>query len=274
MNDMKTIFVTGASRGLGRAIGKVALAAGHHVVLTARNPESVADLVAKYPHSAEALALDVTDPMAAERTMAAAVERFGVPEVVITNAGYADIVSIEDTDLAAMRSAVETNLWGVVHVVKAALPMLREAGRGHLVQVSSVSGRVAPRPGLGAYVTAKFAAEGFLEAVAAEVSGFGIRVTIVEPGRMATSIASSMSIPDASDPYAAQVGPLAAVYAGGASVGADPDQVARVILDVTDLDDPPLHLPLGEPAFQAILAAENRRLIELTDWEQVSRSAG
>jgi NAD(P)-dependent dehydrogenase (short-subunit alcohol dehydrogenase family) len=269
---MKTIFLTGASRGLGRAIGEVALAAGHRVVLTARNPESVSDLAGKYPQSAEALTLDVTDPTAAERAMEAAVERFGVPEVVITNAGYADIVSIEDADLAAMRSAVETNLWGVVHVVKAALPMLRESGRGHLVQISSVSGRVAPRPGLGAYVTAKFAAEGFLEAVDAEVSGFGIRVTIVEPGRMATSIASSMAIPDASEPYAAQVAPLAAVYAGGASVGTDPDRAARFILDVTDLDDPPLRIPLGESAFEHILAAENGRLTELTDWEQLSRS--
>jgi NADP-dependent 3-hydroxy acid dehydrogenase YdfG len=104
MNDMKTIFLTGASRGLGHAIGEVALAAGHRVALTARNPESVADLVGKYPQSAEALTLDVTDPMAAERAMAAAVERFGVPELVITNAGYADIVSIRTrTSLPCVR---------------------------------------------------------------------------------------------------------------------------------------------------------------------------
>jgi hypothetical protein len=109
---------------------------------------------------------------------------------------------------------------------------------------------------------------------AAEVSGFGIHVTIVEPGRMATSIASSMSVPEASQPYAALVAPLAAAYAGGASAGTDPDQAARFILDVTDLDEPPLHLPMGESAFEDILAAENRRLTELTDWEQVSRSVG
>jgi NAD(P)-dependent dehydrogenase (short-subunit alcohol dehydrogenase family) len=274
MMDMKTIFLTGASRGLGRAIGEVALDAGHRVVLTARDPKAVADLVAMHPRRAEALALDVTDPVEAERVMAAAVQRFGAPDVVITNAGYADIVSIEDADITAMRAVVETNLWGVVHVVKAALPILRESGRGHFVQISSVSGRVAPRPGLGPYVTAKFAAEGFLEAVAAEVSGFGIRVTIVEPGRMATSIASSMSIPEASEPYAALVAPLAVAYAGEASAGTDPGQAARFILNVTDFDEPPLHLPLSESAFEHILAAEHRRLTELTEWEQVSRSIG
>jgi NADP-dependent 3-hydroxy acid dehydrogenase YdfG len=274
MINMKTIFLTGASRGLGRTIGEVALAAGHRVVLTARDPKSVADLAGRYPRRAQTLALDVTDPAAAEHAMAAAVERFGAPDVVITNAGCSDIVSIEDADLVTLRSVVETNLWGVVHVVKAALPILRETGRGHLIQISSVSGRVAPRPGLGPYVTAKFAAEGFLEAVAAEVSGFGIRVTIVEPGRMATSIASSMSVPDASEPYAGLVAPLVAAYANGASEGTDPGQAARFILDVADLDEPPLHLPLGESAFDHILAAERRRLTELTDWEQVSRSVG
>ncbi|WP_409463702.1 SDR family NAD(P)-dependent oxidoreductase [Amycolatopsis sp. GA6-003] len=140
-----------------------------------------------------------------------------MPDVVVTNAGYSDIVGIEDADLASLRAVMEMNLWGVVHVVKAALPMLHEVGRGHFVQISAVSGRVAPAPGLGPYVTAKFAAEGFLEALAKEVAGFGIRVTIVEPGRMATSITSSMAIPEPSAPYAALIAPLADAYARGAS---------------------------------------------------------
>jgi NAD(P)-dependent dehydrogenase (short-subunit alcohol dehydrogenase family) len=183
-------------------------------------------------------------------------------------------VAIEDADLVGLRSVLETNLWGVVHVVKAALPMLRQTGRGHFVQISSVSGRVAPAPGLGPYVTAKFAAEGFLEAVAKEVAGFGIKVTIVEPGRMATSIASSMNVPKASEPYAALVAPLAAAYANGASAGTDPDEAARFVLEVTDLDEPPLHLPLSGSAFEYIHAAEQSRMNELTTWEQFSRSVG
>lgn len=269
---MKTIFLTGASRGLGRAIGEAALTAGHRVVLTAREPGMVADLAAKFPETAAAVALDVTDAVAVDKPMTEAVERFGVPDVVITNAGYTDVVAIEDAELGRMRSVVETNLWGVVHVVKAALPLLREAGRGHLVQISSVSGALAPRPGLGPYVTAKFGAEGFMEAVAGEVAGFGIRVTIVQPGRMATSIATSMAVPPASASYAELVAPLAAAYADGASAGTDPAQAARFVLDVTDLDAPPLRVPLSGPAYDRILAAEQARHAELIEWEQFSRS--
>jgi NAD(P)-dependent dehydrogenase (short-subunit alcohol dehydrogenase family) len=270
---MRTIFLTGASRGLGRAIAEAALAAGHRVALTARDPKSVDDLVGAYPDAAAAFALDVTDAGAAHRAMHEAVERFGVPDVVITNAGYSDIVSIEDCEHADLHAAVNTNLWGVVNVVKAALPLLREAGRGHLVHISSVSGRLAPAPGLGPYVTAKFAAEGFLEAVALEVAGFGVRVTMIEPGRMATTIAASMTVPDATEPYAALLAPLAASYANGASAGTTPADAARFVLDVTDLDEPPLRVPLGASAFEHILAAEKRRLTELENWEQFSRSA-
>jgi NAD(P)-dependent dehydrogenase (short-subunit alcohol dehydrogenase family) len=141
------------------------------------------------------------------------------------------------------------------------------------VQISSVSGRLAPAPGLGPYVAAKFAAEGFLEALATEVAGFGIKVTIVEPGRMATTIASTMKI-TAGEAYAQLVAPLASRFAGGARAGTDPDRAARFVLEVTDLDRPPLHLPLGGSAFDRILAAEEERMSELTEWEQFSRSVG
>jgi NAD(P)-dependent dehydrogenase (short-subunit alcohol dehydrogenase family) len=270
--QMKTFFITGASRGLGRAVAEAALKDGNRVALTARNPGAVADLVAAHPDMAAAFALDVTDATAAEAALQAATERFGAPEVLVTNAGYSDIVSIEDADLAAMHAVVETNLWGVVNVVKAALPILRVAGRGHLIQISSVSGRLAPAPGLGSYVMAKFAAEGFLEAVATEVAGFGIRVTIVEPGRMATSLADSMTIAEPSGPYADLLRPLAEAWAGGASAGTAPGRAARFVLDVAALDHPPLHVPLGGSAFDRILAAEQDRLRELREWEQVSRS--
>ncbi|MCU1686953.1 MAG: short-chain dehydrogenase/reductase [Amycolatopsis sp.] len=273
MADSKTFFLTGASRGLGRAIAEATLAAGHRVVLTARNPESVGDLVAAYPRSAAAFALDVTDAAAAQAAMDAAVKHFGVPDVIITNADRADIVSIEDVGLADMHAVVDTNLWGVVNVVKAALPLLREAGRGHFVQISSVSGRLAPAPGLASYVAAKFAAEGFLEALALEVAGFGIAVTIVEPGRMATSIASSMAIPAPSQPYAALLHGLASAYADGASAGTTAESAARFVLDLSALDRPPLRVPLGSAAFEHILAADNRRLTELGEWEKFSRSA-
>jgi len=116
---MKTIFLTGASRGLGRAIAETALDAGDQVALTARDPDTLADLIASHPDNAAAFALDVTDPAAAQAAIRAATERFAPPDVIVTNAGYSDIASIEDATLAAIHAVVDTNLWGVVNVVKA-----------------------------------------------------------------------------------------------------------------------------------------------------------
>src|ERR1700710_433561 len=136
---------------------------------TARDAEAVRDLVQRYPRTARAVALDVTDPQAAEDAVAATVEAFGGVDVVVNNAGYSNISSIENTPLDDFRAQVETNLWGAVHVTRAALPLMRAQRGGHVVQISSVSGRVAPMPGLGPYVTAKFALEGFSEAPALEM---------------------------------------------------------------------------------------------------------
>jgi NAD(P)-dependent dehydrogenase (short-subunit alcohol dehydrogenase family) len=184
----RTLLITGSSRGLGRALAARALADGHQVVAAARAVEAVADLVERYPDTARAAALDVTDPGAARDAVQLAVREFGRLDVVINNAGYANVASIEDTPLADFRAQLETNLWGAVNVTRAALPVLRAQRGGHIMQISSVSGRVAPVAGPGPYVTAKFALEGFSEALALEVAPLGVKVTIVQAGRMATSL--------------------------------------------------------------------------------------
>lgn len=268
---MKTIFLTGASRGLGRAIAEAALDAGNQVALTARNTDTLADLIASNPNNAAAFALDVTDPpqpkRRSTRRRSASVHRTSSSPTPATPTS-----SASRTPTAAIHAVVDTNLWGVVNVVKPALPILRTAGRGHLIHISSVSGRLAPAPGLGPYVTAKFAAEGFLEAVAKEVAGFGIQVTIVEPGRMATSLADSMKITELTGPYAELLRPLAASYANGAAAGTPPESAARFVLDVAALDEPRYECR-SAALLDSILAAENLRLRELQDWEQLSRFA-
>ncbi|MGW1728628.1 SDR family NAD(P)-dependent oxidoreductase [Streptomyces sp. NPDC002306] len=270
----RTLLITGSSRGLGRELAEAALAAGHRVVAAARDPETVADLVERRPDTALAVALDVTDADAADRAVAAAVERFGRLDAVVNNAGYANVSSVEDTDLEDFRAQVETNLWGAIHVTKAALPVLRQQGSGHVVQVSSVSGRLAPAPGLAAYVTAKFALEGFSEALALEAAPFGIRVTIVEPGAVATTLASAMSLPEPSAPYRDAVGPMRDLYAGARTTGhgVDPRKVAQAILGVLELPAPPLRLPLSGDAVDYIRGADQRRLAELEQWEDLARS--
>jgi NAD(P)-dependent dehydrogenase (short-subunit alcohol dehydrogenase family) len=270
----RILLITGSSRGLGRALAETALAAGHRVVATARDAAAVRDLVERYPQTARAVSLDVTDPQAAQDAVRITVEEFGRLDVVVNNAGYSNISSIEDTSLEDFRAQVETNLWGAVHVTRAALPVLRAQRGGHVMQISSVSGRLAPAAGLGPYVTAKFALEGFSEALAVEVAPFGVKVTIVEPGAMATTLASSMTLAEPSAHYADALAPLLGVY-GGAQAGArgvDPVHAAEMLLGVLDLPDPPLWLPLSGEALDYIRTAEQRKLAQLERWEALSRS--
>lgn len=271
----RVLLITGSSRGLGRALAETALAAGHQVVVTARDAAAVRDLAERYPLTARAVALDVTDPEAARDAVRTAVEEFGRLDAVVNNAGYSNISSLEDTPLDDFRAQVETNLWGVVQVTMAALPLLRAQGSGHVVQISSVSGRLAPAAGLGPYVTGKFAMEGFSEALALEVAPFGVKVTIVEAGSMATTLYSSMKAPAPSEHYADALAPLLGVHgsAQAQSPGIVPSRAAEVVLSVLELAEPPLRLPLSGQALDYIRPAEQRKLAELDRWEELSRSA-
>jgi NAD(P)-dependent dehydrogenase (short-subunit alcohol dehydrogenase family) len=259
-------LITGASRGLGRELTTAALDAGHRVLATARRPEDLDERAVPF-------ALDVTDAGAARAAVEAAVDAFGRLDVVVNNAGYADLVALEDSSLERFRAQIETNLMGVVNVTKAAVPVLRAQGSGHIVQISSVGGRVAS-PGLSAYQAAKWAVGGFSEVVAAELAPHGVHVTVVEPGGMRTNWAgSSMEIPPVSEPYRATVGARAEgmdrdmEWAKG-----DPRKVAEVVVRLAAMDDPPLRLLLGSDAFEIARAAAARRAEEDARWEALSRS--
>lgn len=271
---MSQVFlVTGSSRGLGREIVEAALAAGHHVVATARRAEPLAKLVDVYGDRVRAVALDVTDPVAADAAVRTAVDAFGRLDVVVSNAGYADLAAIEDTSLDDFRAQIETNLFGVVTVTKAALPQLRAQGSGHVIQVSSVGGRMAS-VGLGAYQAAKWAVGGFSSVLSQEVAPLGIKVTVLEPGGMRTDWAgSSMAIPAISAPYEQTVGDRARMIRAGLSTEAgDPAKVARVVLEVAAMPEPPLRLLLGSDAFRYGTAA-GRALAESDEaWRELSIS--
>ncbi|MBN9108324.1 MAG: SDR family NAD(P)-dependent oxidoreductase [Pseudonocardia sp.] len=264
--ESKVFLITGSSRGLGREIARAALLDGNRVVATARRPEQVQDLVDTFGDAVRTVPLDVTDPIAATSAVRTAVDEFGRLDVLVNNAGYADLVSIEDVTLESFRAQVETNLFGVVTMTKAALPVLRVQGSGHIVQISSVGGRVAS-VGLGAYQAAKWAVGGFSEVLAKEVAQLGIAVTILEPGGMRTDWAgSSMSIPPISQPYEATVGARARMIREGKSaLASDPAKVAQVVLHVVAMPDPPLRLLVGTDAFTyATKAAEDRLVTDRT----------
>jgi NAD(P)-dependent dehydrogenase (short-subunit alcohol dehydrogenase family) len=269
----KVFLLTGSSRGLGRAIAEAVLAAGHRLVGTARDPRQLDDLVAQHGDRIRAVALDVTDPDAAAAAVRTAVDAFGRLDVVVNNAGYADLAAVEDVTLDAFRAQIDTNLLGVVNVTKAALPVLREQGSGHIIQVSSVGGRMAT-PGLSAYQAAKWAVGGFSEVLAAEVAPLGIKVTVLEPGGMRTDWAgSSMAIPPVSAPYEPTVGLVAERMAGFAEASAsDPAKVAQAVLIVADLDEPPLRLLIGTDAYNYGRAAWQARVDADAEWEALSTS--
>jgi NAD(P)-dependent dehydrogenase (short-subunit alcohol dehydrogenase family) len=256
----KVFFLTGSSRGLGREIAEAALAAGHRLVATARQPDALGDLVQRYGDQVLPVALDVTDFSAAQAAVAAGVAAFGRLDVVVNNAGYANLASIEDITVEDFREQVDTNLFGVVNVTKAVLPLLRRQGDGHIIQVSSIGGRLATA-GLSAYQSAKWAVGGFSEVLAREVEPLGISVTVLEPGGMQTDWAgSSMRVPPVSEPYQATVGVMARLHqSGGGPVLGDPAKVAGVVLKVADMDKPPLRLILGSEAYTYATAAARAR---------------
>lgn len=265
--------MTGSSRGLGRALAEVALEAGDRVVATARRPERLQDLVDQYGDAVLVLRLDVTDYDAAARAVVQAHETFGRIDVVVNNAGYSDLASFEDTSIDSFRTQVDTDLYGVVNVSKAVVPVLREQGSGHIFQVSSLSVRVSG-PGLTAYEAAKWAVTGFSSGLAHELAPFGVKVTVLEPGGMRTDWAgSSMTIPQPSAPYQSTIGEFAAlVRAGSGHEASDPRRVAQVVRDLAGRDDAPVRLLLGSDAVP--LARQTAAELAASDnaWHDVSLS--
>lgn len=269
----KVWLITGSSRGLGRDLAKAVLEAGHRLVATARKPEQLNDLAAQYGQQVRAVPLDVTDPAAARAAVAEATSAFGRLDVVVNNAGYANISSIEDVSEEDFRAQFETNFFGVLHVTRAALPVLRAQGDGHLIQIASIGGRLGS-PGLASYQSAKWAVEGFSEVLAQEVGPLGIRVTIVEPGGLNTDWAgSSMRMDTLSAPYQQTVGLFMerARQAAGTMRG-DPAKAAKAILQIASEARPPLRLLLGSDAVFLAGAVAARRAAEDARWKALSLS--
>lgn len=268
-------FITGSSRGFGRALATAALEAGDLVVATARRPEVLTETLGAYGERVLPLALDVTDPRAARRAVDAAVARFGRIDVLVNNAGYANVSPIETADDADFRAQFETNFWGVYNVTKAALPTLRHQGAGTVVQFSSIGGRVGGSPGIASYQAAKFAVDGFSRVLAAETAPFGVRVMVVEPSGFATDWAgSSMTVHDIPQAYDATVGEMnRRVRRSADGAAGDPRRAAEIIVRTVHRDEVPAHLPLGVNAATMALDHSRHQTAEAEAWERVSRSA-
>jgi NAD(P)-dependent dehydrogenase (short-subunit alcohol dehydrogenase family) len=269
-----TWFITGSSRGFGRSLTIAALDAGDQVVATARKPEQLDDLVQQYGDSVLPVVLDVTDRSAAVAALEKGLERFGQIDVVVNNAGYANVSPVETTTEDDFRRQFDTNFWGVYNVSTAALPILKAQGLGTIVQFSSIGGRVGGTPGLASYQAAKFAVDGFTRVLANETKPFGIRYMVVEPGGFATDWAgASMQIHDLATEYEPTVGAIARVLADPATSPGDPNRAGEILVRVVKQPTVPSHLIIGAGAVAMAQDYSSSQLSQAAAWEQVSRSA-
>jgi NAD(P)-dependent dehydrogenase (short-subunit alcohol dehydrogenase family) len=266
-------FVTGATSGFGLAIAEAAVVAGDFVIAAVRRPEQFAEFAEAHPGQTEAVRLDVTDTKAGAAAVADAEAKHGRIDVLVNNAGRGQVGAVEETTEDDLRALFELHFFGPAALTRAVLPGMRARRGGAIVQMSSYGGQVTA-PGFSAYAATKFALEGFSEALASEVGSLGIRVLIVEPGAFRTSFSGGGLVQSAEiSDYADTVGPTRSMITGidGSQPG-DPARAAEAILDALAADNPPLRLPLGDDAVDAILEHLGTVETEVREWESVSRS--
>ncbi len=266
----KVWFITGASKGFGREWAEAALERGDRVAATARAPATLEALVAAHGDAVLALALDVTDRGGCFDCVAQAAAHFGSLDVVVNNAGYGHFGMIEELTEAEVRSQFETNFFGALWVTQAALAPMRAQGAGHIIQVSSIGG-ISAFPMTGAYHASKWALEGFSQSLAAEVAGFGIHVTLIEPGAYATDWRGPSAVHSEPNPaYAAIREARSRPFPGGPG---DPKATREAILKVVDAEAPPLRVFFGRAPLEIATRDYGSRLKLWGEWQPVASAA-
>ena len=267
----KTIFITGASRGMGKVWAEALLQRGDKVVATARDIKSLDDLVKKYGNNILPLQLDVNDRAADFAAVQKAKEHFGSIDVLINNAGYGLFGSVEETSEKEARQQMETNFFGLLWLSQAVLPIMRAQGHGHIIQVSSVVGLIT-FPVMGIYNASKFAVEGLSETLATEVKGFGINVTLVEPNSYSTDWAGSSAVH--TTPMPEYEGVKAAFFGGlNDDMFGVPEATIPAVLQLIDSKNPPLRFFLGKYSNFLVKQAYEGRLAEWENWNEVAVKA-
>jgi NAD(P)-dependent dehydrogenase (short-subunit alcohol dehydrogenase family) len=268
-------FITGCSTGFGREIAQAVLARGWRAIVTARDPAAVADLAGAHPGLALPLKLDVTSPADMVAAVAEVKASFGRIDVLVNNAGYGYLSAVEEGEDDEVRAMFEVNFFGAVSAIKAVLPMMREQGAGHIVNITSVGGLVG-NPGSGYYAATKFALEGLGEALARETRELGIKVTTVEPGPFRTDWAgrSLKQTGHSIDAYESIAGKRRAdVAAHSGRQPGDPARAALAIIAAVEAAVPPSNLVLGKPGLEAVRAKLGRLKNDLDTWETTTVGA-
>ncbi|WP_422083514.1 SDR family NAD(P)-dependent oxidoreductase [Ulvibacterium sp.] len=270
--ENKVWFITGSSRGFGRIWTEAALERGDKVVATARRLESISDLQEKYGEKVLTLALDVTKTDQVKAVLEQGYNHFGRLDVILNNAGYSLVGTIEESGLDDVRALYETNIFGALSVIQAALPLLRKQGGGHILGVSSSLG-LESMPVIGYYCSTKWAFEAIHESLAAEVEAFGIKVTLIEPGSYATEFGTpeSLKMANGLDIYSDFKGQF--VQGLRNLERGNPNATPEAIFKVVDAKQPPLRLFLGNQTLPSVRKAYNERLATWEAWKEVSNAA-
>jgi len=276
MSDRKVWFITGTSSGLGRALAEEVLAQGDSVAATARKPKALKDLIEKYPIAARSVKLDVTDLEDVKNAVGEAIKEFGRIDVVVNNAGYGLVGAIEEPGDRQIRQLFETNVFGVLNVLRETLPVLRRQKSGYIINISSRLG-FAAFPSYGYYSATKYALHGLSESLAQEVAPFGIKVIIAEPGGIRTNFNEKGVVQP--ENLLPEVYPSTAIFNGYLSDGngkqfSDPHKIAKLLIEITESENPPLHLPLGEDAYTKIEEQFSKITKEIALWREKGSATG
>jgi NAD(P)-dependent dehydrogenase (short-subunit alcohol dehydrogenase family) len=271
----KVWFITGTSKGFGRIWAEAALERGDRVVATARNADTLTPLAEAYGDLVLPLALDVTDKAAIDAAVKQAHEHFGRLDVVVNNAGYGLFGTIEEVTEEQARAQIETNLFGALWVTKAALPILRAQGEGHIIQVSTIGG-INAFPGIGMYHASKWGLEGFTQALAAEVKDFGIKVTLIEPAGFSTDWRGPSAVVADQMPEYEAIRNYRAARANDANElwePGDPEATGPVVLELVDADEPPLRVFFGTGTLDMAKEEYAKRIAEWEQWDHLAVAA-
>ncbi|MEY8761239.1 oxidoreductase [Chryseobacterium tongliaoense] len=269
----KVWFITGSSKGLGKNLVEAVLLKGDYAVATARNLKDLEELKAQYPDQLFPVKLDVEIREEIDSAVEAAINHFGRIDVLVNNAGFGITGAAEAFTDEQVRRQLEVNLFAPIQVTRAVLPYMRKQRSGQILQISSVGGRVG-NAGLSIYQAAKFGLSGFSESLSKEVLPLGIKVTSIEPGGFRTDWAgASMSFAEEVEGYENTVGSIKEYLSSGKFLPmGDPAKAAKVMVDLTDHPNPPLHLILGSEAAAILKSTDQLRKEEFEKWLDVSVS--
>lgn len=273
MNNQKVWFITGASKGMGLEVAKHVLAKGDKVITTSRNLEEQIQSIGEASENLLPLKVDITNEEEVKLAIEKGIKTFGQIDVVLNNAGYNLLGNIEELSDAEFRQTMDVNVFGMTNVIRQILPHLRQQKSGHIINTSSMMGYMS-YPANGSYSASKFAVIGLSEALAQEVKPFGINVTIIAPGTFRTGFMSDSSLAVAKhkiEGYNLEQQVEVFRSYDGKQLG-NPAKLAEVLYEISNLQEPPLHLPLGTDSYQSIIQQREKEAIELKKWKSLSLS--